>query len=150
MNAKPDIQPVEAVEAERRRFTLEEANRALPYVSRVTEDIRHSYRRAVALQEQLDQPVPDDDIDLLRDEYEQTIGRLNRYVDELHDVGVELKDYEVGLVDFPSTHEGREIFLCWKSGEDHIEAWHEVHAGFAGRQKVSELIRPTASNRRKR
>ena len=148
MNAKSDIQPLEPQAPERKYFTLDQANRALPYISRITDDIRQSYRRAVSLQEQLDQPVPEDDVDLLRDEYEQTIGRLNRYVDELHDVGVELKDYEVGLVDFPSTHEGREILLCWKSGEDHIEAWHEVHAGFAGRQDVTSLIKPPTKRKR--
>src|ERR1051326_2596913 len=119
MNTKSEIKPLEGHETEKKHFSLEEANRALPYISRITDDIRTSYRRAVTLQEQLDQPVPEDDVQPLRNEYDDTISRLNRYVDELHDVGVELKDYEVGLVDFPSTYEGREILLCWKSGEDH-------------------------------
>lgn len=149
MNAKSDIQPVVVPEPERKYFTLDEANKALPYISRIAEDIRQSYRRAVNLQEQLDQPVPEDDVDLLRDDYEETIGRLNRYVDELHDVGVELKDYEVGLVDFPALHDGREICLCWKTGEEHIEAWHEVHTGFAGRQAVATLSKPTPSRRKR-
>lgn len=152
MNARPETQPAATSEPDRKYFSLDQANRALPYISRITEDIRRCYRRAVGLQEKLDQPVPEDDIGLLREDYEDTIGHLNRYVDELHDVGVELKDYEVGLVDFPALHEGREIFFCWKSGEDHIEAWHEVHSGFAGRQTVATLTAPPApvATRRKR
>lgn len=123
----------------KRYFTLDEANRALPYVTRIVSDITRAYRDVVALRQRLEQAQPDDDADALRDEYEQGIDQANELIDELHDVGVELKDFQSGLVDFPALHEGREVCLCWMLGEDEVGAWHETDAGFAGRQPVSLL-----------
>jgi hypothetical protein len=123
----------------RKLFTLDEANNALPYVAKVIEDIRSSYRRAVDLQQRLEFPSIDDDPDEVQIEYDHIVQELNRFVDELGRVGVELKDYDMGLIDFPALHEGREIYLCWKSGETTICAWHEVDAGFAGRKDIAVL-----------
>ncbi|HCD30824.1 MAG TPA: hypothetical protein DER01_00335, partial [Phycisphaerales bacterium] len=47
--------------------------------------------------------------------------------------------FERGLIDFPSVHDDREIYLCWQFKDDHVEAWHETDAGFAGRQNVAML-----------
>jgi len=60
-------------------------------------------------------------------------------VDELGSIGVELKDYESGLIDFPGRHQGRDIYLCWKLGEDKVTHWHELHSGYAGRQSTNTL-----------
>ena len=46
-------------------------------------------------------------------------------------------DYDKGLIDFPSLHDGREVYLCWRLGEPQVAYWHELDAGFAGRQKLS-------------
>ena len=63
-----------------------------------------------------------------------TIGKLTT---ELHDLGIELKDYSRGLIDFPSMRGERIVLLCWRLGEgDRIEWWHEPEAGFAGRQPL--------------
>ncbi len=67
------------------------------------------------------------------------IDRLSQLVDELAEIGVELKDYETGLVDFVGRHEGRDVYLCWKLGEEKITHWHELNTGFAGRKPVSQL-----------
>ena len=124
--------------AERRFFTVDQANRALPYVSRIVRDIRQTYRDALATQQRLELPMPNGGGSLSAD-YDRLMARLSELVDELSDVGVELKDYEVGLVDFPAMHAGREVCLCWKMGEAQIVAWHETDAGFAGRQSVETL-----------
>ena len=68
-----------------------------------------------------------------------TLDRLQSLVDELTDVGCELKDYETGLVDFVGRHQGRDIYLCWKLGEAKIGYWHELQSGYSGRQPVSIL-----------
>jgi hypothetical protein len=62
--------------------------------------------------------------------------RLDALVHEVQDTGVILKDLNIGLLDFPALKDGREIYLCWKYGEDQIAYWHEVEAGYAGRQPL--------------
>lgn len=62
--------------------------------------------------------------------------RLRELVHRIQDEGVILKDMGVGLLDFPSLREGREVYLCWKHGEERIAFWHDVDAGFRGRQPL--------------
>ena len=126
-----------ALDADKKYFTVAQANSALPYVSRVVEDITQVYARIIELRRGADHPAgPDTDTEK---EYEATMDRLSELVDELHAVGVELKDFELGLVDFPAIHDGRDVLLCWKRGESDIGHWHEVDAGLAGRQPVALL-----------
>ena len=72
----------------------------------------------------------------MEDALEDDQNRMQELVDELAELGVELKDFFVGLVDFPCWSNGREICLCWKLDESSIDHWHEVWAGFAGRKKL--------------
>jgi hypothetical protein len=62
--------------------------------------------------------------------------RLRELVHRIQDRGVIIKDMGVGLLDFPCLREGREIYLCWRFGEPRIRYWHEIDAGFAGRQPL--------------
>jgi hypothetical protein len=62
--------------------------------------------------------------------------RLDALLHRIQDMGIVVKDLQVGLVDFTAWHEGREVYLCWKSGEDTVQFWHEVEAGFQGRQLI--------------
>ena len=67
------------------------------------------------------------------------IQRLQRTIAEavqLEQVGCELKDPDTGLIDFLSLREGREVYLCWRLGEDRIRFWHDLDTGFAGRQPL--------------
>ena len=69
--------------------------------------------------------------------YINALIRLSECVNELDEIGVQLKDYERGLIDFPSLRDGRIVLLCWQLGEgDHLEWWHDVETGFAGRQRL--------------
>jgi hypothetical protein len=61
---------------------------------------------------------------------------MEEYVRELKALGVELKDYFTGLIDFPSLMDGRPVYLCWRLGEPEVAHWHELEAGVAGRQKL--------------
>ncbi|NBC11447.1 MAG: DUF2203 family protein [Planctomycetes bacterium] len=131
--------PLAPVPVAWRHFTVAQANRAVPYVRRIVEDIGEVYRDAVGLQKRLEYPLPDQDPAELEARYERRMSRLRQLVAELEDVGVELKDYDKGLVDFPAVHQGREVYLCWKLGEPAIAAWHEVEDGYAGRRDLDEL-----------
>lgn len=123
----------------RRRFTLDEANRTLPLVRRIVRDIVAVYDEAQQVHRQLESR-PDAHVRArLESELERKLSRLQSLVDELQQVGAELKDFRLGLVDFVSRHTGRDIYLCWKLGEESIQAWHELDAGFAGRQPISAL-----------
>jgi hypothetical protein len=123
----------------RRRFSLEQANKSLPLVRRIVADIVQTHEKATTLQSQLELPVPTKERAVAEDQLESALERLQDLVDELSEVGCELKDYQMGLVDFVGRHQGRDIYLCWKLGEESIDFWHEMQTGFAGRQPVSKL-----------
>ena len=122
---------------DRKFFTLEEANRALPYVSRIAGDIRDVYAEIRELQFDLDANDLADDFEQKQSELQELSDRLNGFAQELWEIGVELKDCEKGLLDFPALREGREVYLCWRLGESEIVAWHEIHAGFMGRREIA-------------
>ncbi len=127
--------------AERKYFSPEEANRALTLVRRIVADIVRDYRRIRQLYERcqaLDAQGRAAEAEEARHQYLAISDHLSELNEELEQVGCELKDYHIGLVDFPARIDGREVCLCWKLGEPSIESWHEVHAGFAGRQPISE------------
>lgn len=64
--------------------------------------------------------------------------RVQDIMTEIDRRGIQIKDVRRGLVDFPHMMEGREVFLCWVLGEDTISYWHELAAGYAGRQRIEE------------
>lgn len=62
--------------------------------------------------------------------------RLHKLLHQIQDMGIEVKDLRIGLIDFVALKDDREVYLCWKYGEEQIQFWHEIEAGFAGRQKI--------------
>ena len=121
----------------RKRFTLETANKALPLVTRIVRDIVNTHERATQLQAKLEESTGRESG--LQSQLDSALEQLQDYVDELGSIGVELKDYESGLIDFPGRHQGRDIYLCWKLGEEKVTHWHELHSGYAGRQSTNTL-----------
>ncbi len=63
--------------------------------------------------------------------------KLDALVHQILDTGVLIKDVNIGLLDFPALKDGREVYLCWQYGEGDIAYWHEIEAGYAGRQPIS-------------
>jgi hypothetical protein len=66
----------------------------------------------------------------------ETFRNFEKVVTELRQIGCELKGVEQGLIDFPALREGRVVYLCWQYDEPEVAFWHEVDAGFAGRQPL--------------
>ena len=129
-----------------RHFTVEEANALLetvrPLVERMVEQRREVVRQLERQQElgSITQtngggfpPRLPADIDTALDE---AAGALQRTIEELIELGVQIKDLDSGLVDFPSYRDGEEILLCWQLGEDEIAWWHTLDGGFAGRRPL--------------
>ncbi len=126
-----------------RLFTPEQANRMLPLVRRIVEDIVQDYARwreqvgvleVVAAGRRGDSPP--DEAEKVGEDAQRLAADIERYVTELRELGVDFKGFDQGLVDFPAEMDGRLVYLCWKLGEDAVEHWHEVDAGYAGRQKL--------------
>jgi len=120
-----------------RHFTVDEANRALTYVGPIVADVKACYQRAIELRKSLESQATE--APELVEAYEDQMTRLNQLLKELENAGVLLKDYASGLVDFPARYQDRTIFLCWQHGEARIQAWHEVDAGYAGREPIETL-----------
>jgi hypothetical protein len=129
-------------------FTLEEAERTLPLVRRVVQDLTAEYpvwRAAVSRFELLTGGARADwgetgELLAAREQVSLHADRINRYLQELEGVGCVFKGFDAGLVDFYSLREDRPIFLCWKLGEERITHWHEIDAGFSGRQPIDGAI----------
>jgi hypothetical protein len=126
-----------------RLFTIEQANRMLPLVRRIVEDIVQDYARwreqvgvleVVAAGRRGDSPA--DEAQKVEEDAQRLAADIERYVTELRELGVDFKGFEQGLVDFPAEIDGRRVYLCWMLGEESVEHWHDVDAGFAGRQRV--------------
>ena len=123
----------------KRRFSLAEANRTLPLVKRIVADIVRTHGLVLKYQGELERLPSSKDPSATQSRLDDAVNHLEDYVDELTDVGCELKDYQIGLIDFVGRHQRRDVYLCWKLGEERIGHWHEINAGYAGRQPVSTL-----------
>ena len=145
-------------ERQNKYFSIEEANRALPLVKAIVEDIVRQSRLVDSLQQRISR-VPrehrrsgddlySEELAQTQNEFEVEGERLQSYVDELKSLGVELKSDEIGLCDFRSLMNGREVYLCWRLGEPAVTFWHELDAGFAGRQRIKMHAEKAGDERR--
>ena len=129
-----------------KHFTVDEANALLPTVRSVVERMV-AHRRELGTQLERQQELggitqgngggfnprlPAE----IQEAVEAAAGALQECVEELTGLGVQVKDLDTGLVDFPSLRDGEEVLLCWQLGEDEIGWWHTPEAGFAGRQPI--------------
>ncbi len=123
-----------------RIFTLEEANELLPSVRLKLERIQRLYARLAGFRESAKAAAMAAEFGGGMEGgpvYVKALYEVGRVTTELHELGIELKDYSRGLIDFPSMRDDRVVLLCWQIGEgDEIEWWHEIEAGFAGRQPL--------------
>ncbi|MEP6574732.1 MAG: DUF2203 domain-containing protein [Gemmatimonadota bacterium] len=134
--------------AERRIFTVAEAERTLPLVGRIVQDVLDEYppwRKAVARYEVLSGGVRaewGESPELLeaRDTAMRHAERINTFLTELERLGCVFKGFDAGLVDFYALREDRLVFLCWRLGEERITHWHELDSGFTGRQPIDESM----------
>ncbi len=127
-----------------RLFTLDEANAALPLVRVIARDIVQLARSILHTQERLDMirsgddhdPMYHDEIVDIENQLDDDCQRLQIYVQELADLGVEPKGLEEGLVDFPALRNGEIVYLCWQYNEPEIQNWHSLTGGYVGRQPI--------------
>lgn len=131
----------------RKLFTVDSANAALPLVRAIVNDLAELSREVVERRDRLslllagrergNQDAYSEELTQIEEELEKDSRRLQEYVEELRALGVEPKNGPEGLVDFPAMMEGRPVYLCWKLGEPEVLHWHDLDAGFRGRQPLT-------------
>ncbi|MFO0960150.1 MAG: DUF2203 domain-containing protein [Isosphaeraceae bacterium] len=139
-----------APDTRRKYFTVEDANKALPLVRVIVQDIVEQYQKVADLKQRLGAVTRTHERDRRRrqeqDVYAEELAQtgatleaeettLRGFLDELDRLGVELKGAD-GLCDFPARMEGRDVYLCWRLGEAEVRYWHDIDAGFAGRKPI--------------
>jgi hypothetical protein len=124
-------------------FTVEQANRMLPLVRRIAQDIVDQYGRwremvtACELAAAATRTALPGEAERLQREAQALASEIEEYIAELHELGVEAKGLDTGLVDFPGEIDGRRVYLCWRVGEPSVQYWHDVDAGFSGRRPLA-------------
>lgn len=128
----------------KRLFSVDEANRTLPLVRKIVEDVVRQHREWREKILELDLAASSSRADEPRERAEQlereaqALAReIDGYQKELEDLGIQLKDRRLGLVDFPSEMGGKRVLLCWRLGEPEVRFWHDEDAGYAGRQPLT-------------
>ena len=128
-----------------RRFSREEADALLPEIAPRLVQLRDLKRKndetrsAVNdLQDTLKTNGHGLDVDMSRlsRALQSTGAEINGLIERITSLGVEVKDLETGLVDFRGERDGREVYLCWKLGEERVSFWHELNTGYASRQPL--------------
>jgi hypothetical protein len=122
-----------------RYFSVEQANAALTIIRPLMDEIQDI--REEVLRTQPDvwpviQKAAGNGGSRAASRLAQSFERLDKLVHQIVDMGAILKDINTGLLDFPSIRDNHEVYLCWRHGEERIEYWHEIDAGFAGREPL--------------
>lgn len=128
--------------AGKKYFTVAEANRSLPLVRRIAEDIVKDIRQLRELHTYCqgdNDKAPTVDQEDARRRYASLTDHLAGLNEELDKIGCECRDYRQGVVDFPAWFNGREIRLNWRLGESCVACWHELNAGYSDRRPIAEI-----------
>lgn len=127
-------------------YEVDTANRVLPLVRSIVEDVVREFRSlrtAGGQQRRLESHRESDEasasrLHALRTQVTESSTRIEGYLRELEELGLELRDLETGLIDFPTLIDGEPAFLCWRLGEDEVVSWHAAGQGFAERQPLPD------------
>ncbi len=120
-------------------YTVEEANALLPTLEPLMKQLLTRRARASRLAQQMGHLLGDYRSNVGAVELSvltQDFAAIERMLGKIRAYGVVIKDVNAGLLDFLSERNGRDVYLCWRYGEDRVEFFHELHTGFAGRQHI--------------
>lgn len=135
-----------------KRFTLAEAESLIPNVDRLLRqavELKSGYANAARKMDSFQERialmggviVDRGKVQEARDRRDDAAASLRSLIEQVQGLGCLIKDLDIGLVDFPTTFRGREVYLCWKLGEPSIAYWHGVDEGFAGRKAIDQDFR---------
>ena len=123
-------------------FTLQQANQALKVIRPLMDEVQAIRRKILAKQPEawpaIEKSAGNGGNRALSNMVED-FEKLDALIHQIQDIGAQIKDINTGLLDFSALKDGREVYLCWQHGEDEIQFWHEIEAGFAGRQPIEHF-----------
>lgn len=122
-----------------RLFTVEEANGLLPTLQELLDDVarhRDALREAAPHMEPVLKAAAANGGGRTASDYGVEAYRLYLAIERIRELGVLLKDLDLGLLDFPHERDGRVVFLCWHPPEERVAYWHEIEAGYRGRKPL--------------
>ncbi len=122
------------------QFTLDEANALIPWLAEKFQNLNLVRQEYVSIQERMNDPRINSgneiEVSELKSTSDQLARQLEEGVEEILDQGIIVRDMSLGLVDFPSLRDNRDIYLCWIGGEMRVDYWHEINQGFSHRQPI--------------
>jgi hypothetical protein len=147
MSVLPTIKDRDWSSSMPRFFSLLEAEGYLPEVERLITRLKEKKSDYEDADRQLTQIAhrihitggmvpPRDQVVELREQKDRAARVLKAMMEKIQGIGCQLKDLNTGLVDFPTLYKGREVYLCWKVGENGITFWHNVEDGYPGRRAI--------------
>lgn len=120
-------------------FTLQEANKALKAIRPLMQEVQTIRKKILENQPEawpaIEKSAGNGGNRALSNMV-QDFEKLDALIHQIQDTGAQIKDINTGLLDFSALKDGREVYLCWQYGEEDIAFWHEIEAGFAGRQPI--------------
>jgi hypothetical protein len=122
-----------------KHYTLEEARATLPRLRAIFGEIHKSKAALEQAESNVAEKIEKTGGDVGGKAVNQAVSsmvHLRDHLLEISKMGIQIKDLDRGLVDFPSIRDGHEVFLCWELEEDDIEFWHEIESGYAGRERL--------------
>jgi hypothetical protein len=119
-----------------KRYTVEEANALLPYLAPTLVELREKFEAAEKIRGLVAQAATTNGGSEDREKWSRTMARVAELLERLEEWEVVLRDITTGLVDFPSTMAGDDVWLCWRLGEPEVGHWHSGDDGFAGRRPL--------------
>jgi len=131
-----------------KHFTLVEANQLLPRLRPILEQLVAIRRNMSVKQHEMEAlrahvrgngaTAEGRAFARLKEELQALGEQLRQGIDQIHGFGCQLKDLDIGLIDFPTLRRGQEVLLCWRLGEQGIAFWHATHEGFSERKPVGD------------
>lgn len=121
-------------------FTLAEANEALKVIRPLMDEVMQIRQRILANQPEIWSAVEKSAGNGGNPVLSKMVLEFEKFdalIHKIHDTGAQIKDINIGLLDFSAQKDGREVYLCWQHGEGDIAYWHEIDAGYAGRQPIA-------------
>ena len=119
-----------------RYYTAEEANEVLGEVRPLVEQLHAAHAAMDERHDRVMESIPTNGGGTVHREFLDASLASTTALQALGEMGIVVRDPASGLIDFPSIRDGREVFLCWRLGEDAVAWWHPIETGFAGREPL--------------